>query len=602
MSSVPIPTPTVNPTLPFRVSGFETLAAGLDYAARGETGCNFFSARGELEQALSYREIRARAIELALRLTAARLPRGARVAIVAETRPDFLIFFFGCQYAGLIPVPLPLSVNFGGREAYEERLSGMLRTAGALAAMASDELIGTLRRAAEGTPASMVGTPAEFYALPTAGGQLRPLGADEPCYIQYSSGSTSLPRGVLVTQQALASNAHAIAEHGLRLVPGDRCTSWLPLYHDMGLVGCCLTPAMTQISVDFLATTSFARRPLVWLKLLSAHGGTISFSPTFGYELCVRRAATEIAPSSYDLSRWRVAGVGGEMIRARALREFAEWFAPAGFEARALVPSYGLAEATLAVTFAHAGEGLQVDWVDCGDAFERGRRALPARPNGDGARRRVRAFAVCGRPMPGYRVEVRDDRGAALPDRMIGRVCIQGPSLMQGYFRNPGATRQMTTADGWLDSGDMGYLIDGQLVITGRSKDLIIFNGRNIWPQDLEWAVEKLDGVRAGDVAAFAITTADEREQVIVVVECRLNDAAAQLALRHAIKATIRKVAGLDCEVVLSPRRSLPFTTSGKLSRAAAKASYLSGAIRDIAADAANDHPGAELELYAVAS
>lgn len=595
------PTPNSNSALRHRTDGFDSLAAGLDYAARGRTGCNFFSARGELEQTLAYAELRGRALDMALRLNALRLPRGARIAVVADTTPEFLVFFFACQYAGLVPVPLPLSVNFGGRAAYEERLAGMIRVAQARAAVASADLIGPLQAAAIGSSAEIVGTHEDFRNLAAAGADPEPLSAEEPCYIQFSSGSTSFPRGVLVSQRALASNASAIAQHGLRLTPQDRCVTWLPLYHDMGLVGCCLTPVMTQTSVDYIATTGFARRPLTWLKVISDHGGTISFSPTFGYDLCVRRSAS--APDqTFDLSRWRVAGIGGEMIRVQALEQFAERFASSGFDRRAFVPSYGLAEATLAVTFSEIDRGLRTDWVDSGPAFERGRKALAVVPTSGRGAARTRPFAVCGRPMPGYRVEVRNDAGAALPERTVGRVCLQGPSLMSGYFRDLPATQSVTTADGWLDTGDMGYLADGELVITGRSKDLIIFNGRNIWPQDLEWAIEKLDGIRAGEVAAFDITAEDGPERVVVVAECRVADPASLRALRHAIKACVQKVASVDCEVVLAAPRSLTFTTSGKLSRAAAKANYLDGTIQDVAAVPADRADEGAMQVYAVAS
>ena len=595
------PTPSSNATLPYRIGGFESLSAGLDYAAAGHTGCNFFSARGELEQTLFYRDLRERAVGLALGLDGLALPRGTRIAIVADTTPDFLVFFFACQYAGLVPVPLPLSVNFGGRAAYEERLSGMIRTARARVAVASADLIDALRNAAAGSMAALVGTHDEFRDLPSSRGDLRPLSADEPCYIQYSSGSTSFPRGVLVSQRAVASNASAIARHGLRLSSSDRCVSWLPLYHDMGLVGCCLTPVMTQTSIDYIPTTGFARRPLTWLKVMSEQGGTISFSPTFGYELCVRRSANGLS-QSFDLSQWRVAGVGGEMIRARALERFAERFASSGFSSKAFVPSYGLAEATLAVTFSELGRGVGVDWVNCGPAFERGRKALAVVPRSGLGTTRIRPFAKCGRPMPGYRIEIRSEAGRPLPERTVGRVCLQGPSLMTGYFRDLQATRTVITEDGWLDTGDMGYMVHGELVITGRSKDLIIFSGRNIWPQDLEWAVEKLDGVRPGEVAAFSVSTDDDQERVIVVVECRMGDPASRHALRHAVKATVQKVASVECDVVLAAPRSLTFTTSGKLSRAAAKANYLDGTIQDVASGLGERMAEREMEVYAVAS
>src|SRR3954471_17032493 len=380
-SEMTTPTPTSSPALAFRVDGFATLTAGLDYAALGMTGFNFFSSRGELDAVLPYAELRLQALDLARRLAATGLERGDRVAIVAETSPDFVKVFFACQYAGLVAVPLPLCINIGGHDAYVERLRAMLEAAGAKLTVAPADLVATLVEAADGTDVFRVATAGEIANWPSADGPVEPFGPDEPCYIQYSSGSTSFPRGVLVTQRAIAANAHAIAVHGLGLRPGDRCTSWLPLYHDMGLVGCCLTPVMAQITVDYLPSTAFARRPLLWLKLLSDHGGTISFGPTFAFELCTRRSQSGGLPESLDLSRLRGAGIGGEMIRANVLSEFAERFAAAGFGANSFVPSYGLAEATLAVTFSPLARGLSVDVVDRGRTLEVDRRAVPAEGN-----------------------------------------------------------------------------------------------------------------------------------------------------------------------------------------------------------------------------
>lgn len=595
------PTPSTNSDLSFQVGGFATLSEGLDYAARGDTGFNFFSTRGELERALPYRELRERALSLASRLLTAGLQRGDRVAVIAETTPDFLTVFFACQYAGVVPVPLPVCVNFGGQSAYIERLRSMLASADARAAIGAQELIATLTAASAGTSVDVVATVDALMSLPESDQSLSPLTSTEPCYIQYSSGSTSLPRGVLVTQRAINANAEAIGRHGLQLRPGDRCVSWLPLYHDMGLVGCCLTPVLAQITVDYIPTTGFARRPLVWLKVMSEQQGTISFSPTFGYELCARRAAGGVS-QDLDLSAWRVAGIGGEMIRPKALGDFARTFAAAGFDAKAFLPSYGLAEATLAVTFAPLGRGVTADVVEQGEAFERRRRAIAVSDGEDRPGRRTRAFVNCGRAMPGYEVEIRDDLNRRLPDRVVGRVCIHGPSLMTCYFRNAEATRNVRLPGGWLDTGDMGYMINGELVVTGRTKDLIIFSGRNIWPQDLEWAVERIEAVRAGDVAAFSVTGEDDREQVVVVVQCRTSDAEAQQDLRRQVQSAVHRTAGVDCEVVLAPTRSLTFTTSGKLSRAAAKANYMSGLIRDVASLPAFVEPPAEMGMLAVAS
>lgn len=592
---MPSVTASTNSNLSFRIADFETLTDGLDYAAQGETGCNFFSPRGELQVALTYRDIRDRAVALAQRLDRLGLERGARVALVAETSPDFLTFFYACQYAGLIPVPLPLTINLGGHDAYVERLRNMIGRAGAEIAVGPAELLHYLREAASNL--KMVGTPEDFYALPAGGGDLRPFAANDPCYIQFSSGSTSLPRGVFVSQRAITSNARGIGRHGLELRQGDRATSWLPLYHDMGLVGFCLTPMLSQITLDYLATKSFALRPLTWLKLLSQHGGTISFSPTFGYELCATRGLNGSA-KTIDLKHWRVAGIGGEMVRAEILDRFTETFAVTGFSPRAFLPSYGLAESTLAVTFAPLGQGVEVDRIDQDHYTHTGnvspvngaaKAAMNGRKNGTAngkslptASNGARSFVICGAPLPGHEVEVRSETNAPLGDHNVGRIVVRGPSVMDGYFNDPAATAAVTTADGWLDTGDLGYMIDGKLVVTGRRKDLVILNGLNIWPQDVEWAVEALEEVRGSDVACFSVIEPDGHERMIVVLQCRMHDATARENLRKKVAATVRKTCGADCRVVLVPPKTLKFTSSGKLSRSAVKADYISGEISDL--------------------
>lgn len=596
---MPSVTASTNCNLSFRIADFETLTDGLDYAAQGATGCNFFSPRGELQVALTYREIRDRAVALAQRLDRLGLERGDRVAMVAETSPDFLTFFYACQYAGLIPVPLPLTINLGGHEAYVARLRNMLGRAGAQVAVAPADLLHYLKEAAGNL--KMVGTPEDFYALPAAGGDLRPFAASDPCYIQFSSGSTSLPRGVFVSQRAITNNARGIGQYGLKLRQGDRATSWLPLYHDMGLVGFCLTPMLSQISLDYLATKSFALRPLTWLKLMSDLGGTISFSPTFGYELCATRGLNGSA-KTIDLRHWRVAGIGGEMVRAETLERFVETFAVTGFSPKAFLPSYGLAESTLAVTFAALDQGVEIDRIDQRHYTHTGNvspvngkangtvngahnGAKNGKMNGaDGARpdRAARSFVICGTPLPGHEVEVRSEANDPLGDHNVGRIVVRGPSVMDGYFNDPAASAAVTTPDGWLDTGDLGYMIDGKLVVTGRRKDLVILNGLNIWPQDVEWAVEALEEVRGSDVACFSVIEPGGNERMIVVLQCRMQDVGAREALRKKVAATVRKTCGADCRVVLVPPKTLKFTSSGKLSRSAVKADYISGEISDL--------------------
>jgi fatty-acyl-CoA synthase len=574
----PRPTPSANHSLEQRVGDFATLAEGLDYAARGETGFDFYSPRGELAQILPYRRLRQQALATALRLLNAGLSRGDRVAVVAETGPEFMVVFFACQYAGLVPCPLPYSMHIGGRDAYVTRIAGMLDSAGAAAVVTPGDLEAQVAEAASIAGVPVVLSHDSLAGLPLGTHELEPFRADEVAYIQYSSGSTSHPKGVLITQSAITDNVRGILHHGLKCRPGDRAFSWLPLYHDMGLVGFCIAPLMGQFSVDYLATTAFARRPALWLKLMSDNRSTISFAPSFGYDLAARRINGGAA--DLDLSAWRVAGIGGDMVRPDILEDFAARLAPAGFHATAFLPSYGMAETTLAITFSDLDSSIRVDVVDRAQS-KLSRRAVPARP---GLKpERSRAFVTCGKPLPGYRVEIRDEAGRVLGEREIGRILVRGPSLMAGYFNAPDATAAVMGDDGFMDTGDMGYWLDGELVITGRAKDLILHNGRNIWPQDIEWAVEQIESLRNNTVAAFAVEDSDGSDNVVVLVECRTAAASDLESLRREVSATVYRSAGIDCNVVMVTPKSLPFTSSGKLSRAGAKAGFVAGHIADIA-------------------
>ncbi|CAN5464902.1 fatty acyl-AMP ligase [soil metagenome] len=571
--------------LPQILGGFPTLTAGLDYAARGVTGFNFYSPRGVLSDALSYRGLRDTALVAARKLASLGLARESRVAIVAETGPDFVIQFFACQYAGLVPCPMPYSMYIGGKDAYVARIASMLGSARAAIAVTPADLQSHVGEAAALTGTKTVLTFADLDALPETADPLQPFGPDDVAYIQYSSGSTSSPKGILISQRAIIANATAIMRHGLKITPDDRAFSWLPFYHDMGLVGFCLTPILAQMTTDYLATTAFARRPALWLRLMSDNGCTIAYSPSFGYDLAARRINGEA--KTLDLSAWRVAGIGGDMVRPDILSLFAERMQVAGFNANAFVPSYGMAESTLAITFTEPGTPFRVDSVDrvqtklSGHAVPADEKLL-ARPD------RVRQFVACGKPMPDHEIVVRDDSGRTLGAREIGHILFRGPSLMSGYFENEAATSAVFSADGFLDTGDMGYLLDGEIVITGRAKDLILHNGRNIWPQDIEWAAERIEPLKAGDAAAFAVEGADDADEVVVLIQCRLPGSAEMEELRHKVAAAVHQGSGVECSVVLVPPKSLPFTSSGKLSRAAARAGYLAGVIAEIARPAAN--------------
>jgi len=577
-----LPTPTVNDSLELRVGGFATVAEALDYAALGQTGYNFFDLRGNVSYRLPYSELRARARALANRL-AARFERGDRLAVIAETGPDFLVTFYACQYAGLIPAPMPMPVNLGGKDGYINQIRMMIAGARAAGAVGPSQLEDFLKEAAENISGVEVFDYSRLNALPDASVEATPFGANEECYIQYSSGSTSAPKGVIGTQKSVNSNLTAITRQGMNIRHGDRATSWLPLYHDMGLIGFILAPLVAQVSVDFLATSDFVRRPLLWLRLMTEQKSTVTYSPSFGYELAAKRAG-RAEPGAIDLSNLRIAGIGGDMVRPEALRVFADAFEPFGFSRSAFTPSYGMAEATLAISFPELGEPVTVDEVDMRH-YTRSGVAQPA--SAVTSPEHKRGFVLCGRPLPGHAIEVRGEDGASLDERVVGRIFIKGPSLTPGYFSDPEASAAIYQGD-WLDTGDMGYFLDGQIVITGRAKDLIIINGRNIWPQDIEWAVEKVDGVRSGGVAAFSVDDG-HGERIVVVTERRGMNEDALAALKREIAGVIQNAAGAPAQVVLARPHSMVMTSSGKLSRAKVKQKYLDGAFDE-------DRPAAAVE------
>jgi fatty-acyl-CoA synthase len=540
---------------------------------------NFHDARGTLVRAYPYSELRDDSLANAARFLKLGIKPGDRIALIAETCPEFAAAFFGAVYAGAWPVPLPLPTSFGGRQAYVDQLKVQLKSCDPVLLIHPSELT---EYAADATADSGI-RPIDWVGLSDleqGSGELPAAASDDIAYLQYSSGSTRFPHGVAITHRGLLENlrAHGI---GLGIRPTDRCVSWLPWYHDMGLVGCLLSPLALQVSCDYQKTEDFARRPLAWLDIISRNPGTsISYSPTFGYDICARRMSSQTrAEDRFDLSRWRIAGNGADMIRPDVMQAFVDAFDQAGFNASAFCPSYGLAEATLAVSLMPPGEGIRMELVaeselsggDCED---------------DERPRRYRAVVNCGKPVMGMEVEIRGPGGEALADRAIGQIFVRGNAVMVGYFRDEASTKACLSADGWLDTGDMGYMSKGYIYIVGRAKDMIIINGRNYWPQDIEWAVEQLPGFKSGDIAAFAITGPSGEETPAVLVHCRVSDPEERGRLRDDIRKRVHAITGISPVVELVPPRTLPRTSSGKLSRTKARSLYLSGEIQpyDIAA------------------
>lgn len=558
-----------NAVLPVKIAPYTNLVDALEYAAQGDTGFNFYDGRGRLSSVLSYADLRDEARVIARKLLGLGCERGARVGIIAETEPMFHKFFFACQYAGLIPVALPAGIQLGAHGAYVSQVRRMLKSCGASIVVAPDTHANFMAEAVQGLDLLMAGRQADFDLLPETDVEFEPLGGDDPAYLQYTSGSTSFPRGVEVTQKTVLNNLMEIARYGLKLTAEDRFVSWLPFYHDMGLVGFILVPLIGQLSVDYLGSRTFAMRPRLWLKILSDNGGTISSAPTFGYALCAKRLRPADV-DGYDLSNWRSACVGAERINPEPLMEFAEILQPSGFDKKAFVACYGMAECVLATSFAPLGEGLNVDVVDRELMAETG-EAKPA----VGDAMSTSAYVDCGELLPGFEFAILDDNGGELGDRHCGHVYLKGPSVMRGYFHDEESTAEVLSEDGWLRTGDIGYRIDNHVVITSRSKDVIIIKGRNIWPYDLEVLAQQTGGVKLGGVAAFSVSSAENEEQAVLVVETKERDADCRLQIVEEISRSIHAHFGINVLIDLTPRGTLPRTSSGKLSRSQSKQDYL---------------------------
>ncbi len=552
---------------------FRTLWQALDYAAQGQTGVNFYNSETAVYASLTYTELRDRARALAGKL-AARFQRGAHIGLIAETSPDFVVSFMACQYAGMIAAPMSLPAAFGRRETYKWQIAKITETAALATVMTSADYRALIEDIVAEQSIPVFDLSGDDLGEATA----EPIAfeADEPSYLQFSSGSTSEPKGIFATQQSVMANVHAISDEGLKITGKDRMASWLPFYHDMGLVGFFLVPMCNQCSLDCMSPSTFARRPGLWLRVISENRGTITYSPSFGYGLSARRYRGE----ELDLSCLRVAGIGGDMIEHDVLARFADVFGPLGFTHNAFVASYGMAEATLAISFVPLNRGPYYDTVGLQDLQTKSRAEAPS----DGAQKQ-RIFTACGVPLSSFDMAIRNADGDAVASREIGEVMLKGPCLAQGYFRAGKGVEPLCDADGWFATGDLGYWLNDEIVITGRSKDLMLWNGKNIWPQDLEWVAQKAAGTQISRAAAFDFRKEDGTSQVMLLAECRVKDNEVREKIKRDIVSAVRDVVGVPFKFVFVMMHSLPVTSSGKLSRSAAKVRYLEGELTDPYAD-----------------
>ncbi|MBW1907440.1 MAG: AMP-binding protein [Deltaproteobacteria bacterium] len=389
---------------------------------------------------------------------------------------------------------------------------------------------------------------------------------DQVVFLQFTSGSTSAPRGVRVTHGSLWANAHAIMVDGLRASSEDRGVSWLPLYHDMGLIGFVMSPLVTRTPITFISTLDFLKRPEVWVRTLSEDRGTISFAPNFGYALTARRTTST---EGLDLSAMRVLGCGAEPIQPDAINSFFERFGETGLKRSAFLSCYGLAETTLAVTFAGMEDELEVDQLEF--------KSESTDDDTSGIHRLEHRISVvsCGRPLPRHQVSILGEHGEPLPERRVGEVFVEGPSVTGGYWDDEEETNRVFV-DGGVRTGDLGYMSEGELYVTGRLKDTIIVRGRNFDPTPIEVAAGRVDGVRMGNVAAFSIS-GDLTERIVVAAEYREGEP--ETIESNVVRAVQHDLGLTVSEVVLIEAGSLPKTTSGKLQRSATRDQYLDGTL-----------------------
>jgi 1-acyl-sn-glycerol-3-phosphate acyltransferase len=549
-----------------------TLQEVLAWHARrwpARTHITFHREDGAAER-LSYGELERRGRAVAAGLRALGVEPGRAVGLMLPSGLDYFAAFCGVLLAGAIPVPLYPPARRSQVEDHLRRQAGILGTAEAAALITFPEVLPLARLLRVQLPAlRRVVTVAALAAGEPAAELPAPRGGDI-AFLQFTSGSTGQPKGVVLTHANLLANLRAIGRT-VEIGAGDVVVSWLPLYHDMGLIGAWMASLYYGVPLALMSPLAFLARPARWLQAISRHRGTLSAAPNFAYELCAAKV-DDAELAGVDLSSWRYALNGAEPVSAEAIERFSRRFARWGFRPRAMAPVYGLAECSLALAFPPVGRGPVVDEV-LREPFARSGRAVPA--GGDpGALR----FAGCGFPLPGHEVRIVDAAGRELGEREEGTLQFRGPSATAGYFRNPEATAGLVRPGGWLDSGDRAYTAGGELFLTGRVKDIIIRGGRNLYPQELEAAVGEIAGVRRGCVAAFGSPDrAAGTERLVIVAETRLAGEERE-RLREAVQAAAVEVLGAPAdEVVLAPPHSVPKTSSGKLRRSACRELYLAG-------------------------
>jgi acyl carrier protein len=523
-------------------------------------------------QDISYHQLWMIATEVAAGLRASGLRRNDTVAIMLPTCADFYYAFFGVMLAGGTAVPIYPPARPDKIEEYVRRQIAILRNAEVRFLISFERVRAVSKIMRVSLPRLIDATTVD--ALRQAAGRDAKISLEpaEIAFIQYTSGSTGDPKGVVLAHSNILANIQGIG-WAVQVRPTDTGVSWLPLYHDMGLIGSWLFCLFYAVPFTALSPLAFLSRPERWLWALHDSRGTLCPAPNFAYELCARKIP-DSALEGLDLSNWRIAINAGEAVLPETLERFAERFRPYGFRPESYVPCYGLAESTVALAFPPINRPPRIDAIRR-DRFEQEGRAVPAEPGDPNALR----FVANGRPLPGHEIRLVDDENRELGERIRGRVFFRGPSMTSGYYRNPEATHSILSEDGWMDSGDLAYWADGELYVTGRLKDCIIKSGRNIVPQEVEAAVAEVAGVRRGCVAAFgSADSATGTERLIVVAETRAQDAQELERIEAEMINRVDAVLGIPPDhVVLVRPQTILKTSSGKIRRNATRALYERG-------------------------
>lgn len=499
--------------------------------------------------------------------------RGDKVLIVLPTGPAFMATFLGCQLLGAVPVPAvpPLSLN--RLDEYFVKVQNLVRVSEASGVVTSRRMVPlfkAVKPARDIRPAFQnLICGAELLSHPGSLTYAQELSPDDTAMIQFTSGSTGVQKGVVLSHANLLANIRAIGV-GAQFNADDICSTWLPLFHDMGLIGHFLAAIVWGMPLVIMPPQYFIRHPSAWLRMITDYRGTCCAAPNFAYSLCVKKVSGK-ALEGIDLSSWRIAFCGAEPIDARTVKAFIEKFQPYGFEGGAFFPVYGMAENSLAITFPPPGRPPRFDVIDR-QTFEQTGHAEPAPEEDDTA-------LVCvsvGSALPWHAVRVMDlETGQPCEEARLGEIELRGPSRMQGYYKNEEATRAVVRDDGWLRTGDLGYLRDGELFVTGRLKEMIIKGGRNYFPQDIEAAASTVSGIRVGCCAAFGLWNSKRgTEDLILVCETRVQGPEREELPGLIRRAVHAKVGTNPDKVILVPAGTIPKTSSGKLQRRLARKRY----------------------------